>query len=53
MSGHFLRASNLPVLQSRSKRIRVELKIIDGTWQQQFLIPLPLCKPVFTIVIYG
>ena len=25
----------------------------DGTWRQQFLIPLPLYNPVFTIVIYG
>ena len=25
----------------------------DGTWREQFLVPLPLYNPVFTIVIYG
>ena len=25
----------------------------DGIWWEQFLVPLPLYNPVFTIVIYG
>ena len=41
--------------QVYGKVMHLETKFsnVDGTWGQQFLIPLPLYHPVFTIVIYG